>query len=131
MTIFKTGDFTFHSGSKSNFKIDLDDLTDEDWAALADQVGRNCWHKFGMVVGVPHGGTKFAQALAPYVTEGSPNILIVDDVFTTGASMEEMRADVKKVYPDQWSFGIVVFTRTENLPTWVFPMFECRGWFIT
>lgn len=118
MTLFKSGDFTLHSGSKSYFKIDCDALRDEDWATLAriiyESVGR-----FRRVVGVPQGGLKLAKALKPY---RFPNpeypTLIVDDVLTTGNSITEMKATTKGNV-----IGAVIFTRGV-CPNWITPIFQ-------
>ena len=115
MTLFRQGDFTLHSGSKSWLKIDCDALTDDDWATLAIAVYEH-GIKFRRVIGVPQGGLKFAYALEPY---RFPNpeypVLIVDDVMTTGNSMEEMRAK----YPG--SIGVVVWARG-RCPDWIEPI---------
>jgi orotate phosphoribosyltransferase len=121
VTIFKQGAFTLHSGSTSNFKIDLDDLTDEDWATLAEIALYR--RRFRSVVGVPRGGLKFAAALEKYAEpmSGYPlPTLIVDDVLTTGNSMEAVRA---KLADQSNVFGVVVFARGE-CPGWVHPIFR-------
>ena len=115
-SLFQRGNFTLHSGQKSHFKIDCDALTDEDWEALAEMI----WEKagnFGKVIGVPTGGLKLAKALDKYATDGA--ILIVDDVLTTGRSMEEMKAAC-----DGNVIGAVVFARNE-CPAWIHPLFMC------
>lgn len=105
MSIFIQKVFKMHSGGEGHFKIECDGLTDEDWATLAFIVSRH--FTFSKVVGVPRGGLKFAEALAPYVSDDGPT-LIVDDVLTTGRSMEEARAQIGPV-----SFGVVAFARGE------------------
>ena len=73
--------------------------------------------KFREVIGIPEGGVRFAQALERYKQGGYPT-LIVDDVLTTGASMEAIR---KKRGRD--SIGIVLFARGE-CPNWITPLFR-------
>ena len=117
-TLFRSGDFTLHSGAKSNLFIDCDALTDEDWSTLAkviyESVGR-----FREVIGIPRGGLKLAEALKPYCF---PNpeypVLIVDDVLTTGNSMEEKRAEIKDD-----CIGAVVFARAK-CPSWIKTIFN-------
>ncbi len=122
MNLFQTGDFTLHSGKQSNFKIDCDALTDEDWQALAKLI-YNAVGRFGKVVGVPTGGLKLAKALEPYcsVTHTSP-VLIVDDVLTTGGSMNELRNKLRSEH-GRSIIGIVVFARNW-CPHWITPIFE-------
>ncbi len=115
MSLFQGGAFTLHSGQKTNFKIDCDALTDKDWDTLASLISK--WAKFGKVVGVPRGGLKLAKALEKY-EESHTFTLIVDDVLTTGASMEGIRRIIGGP-----SFGIVVFSRG-TCPFWVTPIFQ-------
>ena len=110
MSLFNSGDFTLHSGRSSNFLIDCDALTDEDLNALANKVSGRI--KFSRVIGIPNGGTRFSMALIPFIddTKKYP-VLIVDDVLTTGNSMEEMK---KKIGGDP--IGLVIFARSK--PNW-------------
>ncbi len=89
MTIFKSGHFRLHSGSLSKWKIDLDELSAEDLGTLA-MLGARLVGPFGMVEGVPRGGKRLAEAMAPYCVPSGP-LLVVDDVLTTGTSMEARR----------------------------------------
>ena len=110
--MFKWGKFVLHSGSQSNFLIDCQSLTEEDWDGLARLVASGV--SFGSVEGVPIGGLAFARALEPLATSGP--LLIVDDVLTTGASMEAQRGDRE-------AKGVVLFARGE-CPDWVVPIFQ-------
>jgi len=112
--LFIRKDFVSHSGLNLTWKIDCDALKEDDWAALAFMVSEHV--NFGKVYGIPRGGTAFAEALEPYVTEGPT--LIVDDVLTTGGSMLEACAS----YGPE-SYGIVVFARG-SCPDWITPMFQ-------
>lgn len=113
MNLFQLGDFTLHSGERSRLKIECDALTHEDIQALAwiikEQAGN-----FGEVEGVPRGGLPLAAELKQYITKGK--LLIVDDVMTSGESMEEFRAGRDAI-------GAVVFARRET-PDWVRPIFR-------
>lgn len=111
--LFQQGEFNLHSGAKSGWKIECDALTDADLEALAARVAQRM--DFGDVVGVPRGGLRFANALKCYVTSGP--MLIVDDVLTTGRSMQEMR----QAHPD--ANGLVIFSRG-ICPPWVRPIFQ-------
>lgn len=113
--LFECGSFVLHSGFTTDWRINCDVLTDDDWNSLA-KIAMDILHPctFGDVEGVPTGGIKFAEALLPYVTKGP--LLIVDDVLTTGASMEEQCAG-------RDALGIVVFARRKPLH-WVIPIFQ-------
>jgi len=103
-------------GSYTELKIECDALTKGDYEGLAYLIDKKV--KFYKVVGVPHGGIKIEKALQKYITKGGA-LLIVDDVLTTGASMEKM----KKKYPDDIVIGVVLFARNE-CPKWIQPI--CR-----
>lgn len=111
--IFRRGDFTLHSGQKSKWKIELDALGLWDWETLALMIAERV-PAFGAVEGVPRGGLALAEALTPYITEGS--LLICDDVLTSGASMEKQRAG-------RAARGVVVFARNWVTPNWITPLF--------
>lgn len=123
MTLFRTGNFRLHGGEESFFKIDCDALTNDDLDTLALLVAEDPRiGKFFQVEGVPTGGLRFAQALAPYALSKytdvrNPRVLIVDDVLTTGGSMERQRAGRDHVR------GVVIFARGE-CPDWVTPLFS-------
>lgn len=113
--LFQRGTFTLHSGLQSSWKIDCDALADEDIATLAEQISKI--FQFGEVYGIPRGGERIAAALRQY---SLPNrqVLIVDDVLTTGASMEKARLSY------QGAAGLVIFARSTP-PYWVTPIFRC------
>lgn len=113
MSLFQLGPFTLPSGKVSHFKIECDDLTENDWIALA-RLAVEVLPPFGEVVGVPRGGIPFANALRPYATVGG--LLIADDVWVSGLSMERWR-------DGRSATGIVAFARGPLLP-WVTPLFE-------
>jgi orotate phosphoribosyltransferase len=114
MSLFQRGAFKLHSGAFTDWKIDCDALTDEDIETLAEQIGRR--FRFGSVEGVPTGGLRLAVALERYLLPDSLPLLIVDDVLTTGASMEEQRAGRDAI-------GVVIFSRGA-CPGWVTPIFQ-------
>lgn len=114
--LFTQANFTSHSGLALRWKIDADALTAEDWAAIASFVGPRL--RFRAVHGVPRGGLSFADALRPYASEDG-GLLIVDDVLTTGGSMEEARARFEGEVT-----GVVLFSRAAACPEWIVPVFE-------
>lgn len=112
MNLFQLGDFVLSSGEKSRWKIECDVLTDNDWLTLA-QMMRRMIGPFSSVEGVPRGGLKLAEALQPFVDSGSSLHLIVDDVFTTGASLQRVVKEYwKKPNASVYTCG-VVFARGE------------------
>jgi orotate phosphoribosyltransferase len=113
--LFVSKEFISHSNIPLTWKIECDVLTDADLKTLAKVVSER--FRFGSVVGVPRGGLRFAAALAQYAT-GSGRRLIVDDVLTTGRSMNEMRQNESDI-------GLVIFARG-TCPPWVIPIFRCE-----
>lgn len=122
MSLFTKAAFTSHSGLRLNWKIDADALTPEDWAAIASFVGPKL--RFRAVHGIPRGGLTFAEALRPYASDEG-GILIVDDVLTTGGSMEQARAQIKREV-----IGVVLFSRAASCPEWITPVFELNPAFL-
>ncbi len=114
MTLFQRGDFTLAHGKRSEWKIECDTLTDEDWVTLAHiAVGKYGFP--GAVEGVPRGGIPFAEAIEDLSRFRNGPLWIVDDVLTTGGSLERHRAGRE-------AFGLVVFARGP-LPSWVNSLF--------
>ena len=112
--------FTSSAGKELDFKIECDALTDEDLESLAKIVATRV--PYGKAIGVPRGGLRFAEKLNKYANKDAPYVLIVDDVLTTGKSMEKMKTELNTKY----SFGIVIFARGE-CPDWIIPMFTLHN----
>jgi hypothetical protein len=133
MALILTEPFISHSGMRLPFKIDCDALSNEDLDALAKIVSDKftfCW-----TWGVPTGGERFAKALEKYTDATSLNVLIVDDVWTTGASVEKKVRELKSY--DQHSYwgvpsvnymSVVIFARGPT-PHWVYPIFTLNDRF--
>lgn len=115
--LFVPGIFTSAAGLKLAWKIECDSLTHEDWETIASVTGPHL--NFCRVEGVPTGGLLFAEALKPYTT-GDEGLLIVDDVLTTGKSMEAQR-------DGRVAQGLVLFCRGIR-PSWVFPVWSLSIW---
>lgn len=120
MALFNKGFFKLHSGAISNLKIDCDVLTDEDYEALAFLIAKH--FKFGDVYGIPDGGAKLAAALKPYITSDSLYCLLVDDVLTTGKSMQKWRKEIERDARFV-VLGVVIFARSK-CPGWITPIFQ-------
>ena len=114
MSLFKLGDFKLHSGQESNWIIDCKYLTEYDYECLA-HIGRALVGSYGFVRGIPEGGLRFATALQKYSSIGPE--LIVDDVYTTGASMRGMDFMGNEK-------GLVIFARAPIIPGWIVPIFS-------
>jgi len=111
-SLFQRGLFILHSGGRSSWKIDCDTLEEEDILTLAEMI-ETIVPKFGLVEGVPTGGLRLAEKMKFYISEGP--LLIIDDVLSTGVSMEEHRAGREAI-------GAVIFARGK-CPSWVIPLF--------
>lgn len=116
MSLFKMGNLRLSSGASSSWKIDMGACTDQDIATLAWMINLMVG-EFGSVEGVPTGGLRLAKALEYYAFDG-PH-LIVDDVLTSGGSMEKARKQVS----DPGIVGAVVFARGP-CPAWISPLFQ-------
>lgn len=116
MNLFQLGTFTLASGKQSSFKIDCDALTDADVECVASLIAQRM-PPFSAVEGVPRGGLRLAAAMEQYKSvEG--RLLIVDDVLTSGGSMERHRAG-------RLAMGAVIFARGSS-PFWVTSLFSMR-----
>lgn len=113
MSLFNLKLSTLHSGDKSKWLIDCNALTELDLQALA-LLGRKLVGPFGAVYGIPEGGLRFAKALLPLASPHHNTMLIVDDVSTTGKSLEEAQRLFAQMRP---IVGLVIFNRGK-VPTW-------------
>ncbi len=110
--LFQLGEFELHSGQKSIFKIECDDLSDEDIECFARLVGQV---SFKSVEGVPRGGLRFAKALEKYIDPDSETHLVVDDVLTTGGSIKEVMHAARD-RGEEVVRGVVIFARGDCIP---------------
>ena len=126
MNLFQSGFFTLRSGKQSQWKIECDSLTKEDWATLA-RMAADILPPFRWVSGVPRGGIPFGEALMKYVSDDEKlPILIAEDVCTTGGSMERHRVHCRGCLnrPNDTEFiGVCVFARERAWPKWIKPLF--------
>lgn len=126
MTLFKHGKFTSHSGIKLDWKIECDSLTDGDIECIAEYIASKIDFRF-MVQGIPRGGCRLAAALEKYADAQAPfSVLIVDDVCTSGASLEKAKAaQPVQVHPSD-VVGWCIFAR-DKLPDWCHAMFRMEN----
>lgn len=116
--LFEKKTFKMHSGDIGQWKIECDALTDEDLDTLAYMIASKLLFK--RVIGVPTGGLRIAKALEKYKSDEGW-CLIVDDVLTTGNSMEQAKNHCMEDKDN--IMGIVLFSRGQ-CPTWVMPVFQ-------
>lgn len=92
MGLFQLGQFRLSSGRESWWKFEADELGSGDWETLAHMALRVVGGGVSRITGVPRGGLPFAEALREVygwrLGNGEP--LVVDDVLTTGASIQRM-----------------------------------------
>lgn len=124
MNLFQRGTFTLASGASSSFKIECDTLNDDDWAGLA-AMAVQLLPSFGDVIGVPRGGIPFADALRPYAIPANGTLLVADDVWTTGGSMQRFR-DTHRPLPANGYLGVVAFARGP-VADWVMPVWTLES----
>lgn len=120
MNLFNVGNYKLHSGRDDFFKIDCDLLSDADIASLAYLISSKV--SFSHVTGIPRGGLRFQYALEPYETKDYEDPwLIIDDVLSTGGSMETQRRNIMSIGSNV--IGIVIFARGQ-CPDWITPVFQ-------
>lgn len=115
--------FQLHN-SFSHWKIDCDCLTDDDIEAIAKLLSERI-PIFSDIVGIPTGGLRLAKAMEKYMIDGPFPLLIVDDVLTTGKTMERYRDMLDHPYLETKCIGIigaVIFARGD-WPEWIIPLF--------
>ncbi len=125
--LIQIGEFPLHSGGTSYFKLECDKFTQSDWDALAIMAARR-W-KFSAVYGIPTGGMRLAKAMEKYATFNAKDpMIIVDDVLTSGGSMDQAKAKFPYLDESDKIIGFVAIARGPTLP-WVVPFFQvAEGW---
>jgi orotate phosphoribosyltransferase-like protein len=100
LALFDDEEFISHAGLKLGWKIEMDALYTDDWRCLAKMIMEYETRPFRKAVGIPRGGVRLGQMLNEYAT-GNPDdpVLIVDDVYTTGASFKEFISENYLVTP--------------------------------
>ncbi len=120
--MFIRKDFVSHSGLNLYFKIECDSLIDEDTQTIAYIIAQKYNFKYIYIYGIPTGGIKLANELKQYCNDQYETILIVDDVLTTGKSMEQAKKE--HVLSSKMNIqGVVIFARSK-CPEWIDPIFQ-------
>jgi hypothetical protein len=104
-SIFQLGKFKAASGNILPWKIECDNLTDDDLDCLA-HIAVDIAGPFKSVWGVPRGGVRFAEHLKKFEDPNAKDLLLVDDVITTGCSISRFIAETMS--PDKI---LVIFDR--------------------
>lgn len=114
MNLFQLGTFVLSSGGTSDFKIECDALTDEDWKCLGYLASQKL-PPYRSAMGVlSRNAQKFAIAMYPYeVKDGSTDLMVwCDDVLTTGTTLRETMQQAKERW-EGTTVGVVAFARKQ------------------
>lgn len=118
MDLFQKIDFISHAGLAMTWKLECDAISDAEWKCLAKIISEIETRPFSNVIGIPRGGIKLQNELLNYVSgnENDP-VLIVDDVWSTGASFEEFTGIhiIQQMTENVGWFGWCIFARTRTI----------------
>ena len=121
--LFQSIDFKSHSGLDLSWKIEMDALSDPEWFTIKKMI-MELTPPFKEAVGIPQGGIKLGNLLNEHGTgkEEDP-ICIVDDVLSTGESIEYFLTQYQRNRRPFTVIGWVVFARGQ-CPGWVTSLFQ-------
>ena len=120
--LFQKVDFKSHAGLDLTWKIEMDALSRDEWECIAEMI-IELSVPFREAVGIPRGGTILGTLLNQHGTGKREHpICIVDDVLTTGGSMNEFKRKRQWRNPTKY-IGGVVFARSRP-PDWVNALFQ-------
>ena len=121
--LFQEQDFVGHSGDPLTWKIECDALFPTEWKCIAKMIMEHEKRPFQSAIGIPRGGVKLGKLLNLHGTgKREDPVCIVDDVLTTGGSMEEFKIKRQWRNPSKY-IGWVVFSRNRP-PDWVRVLFQ-------
>ena len=119
--LFIEEDFTGHSGGQVDWKIEMDALDEAEWKCIARMIMEHETRPFQAAIGIPRGGLTLSTYLNEYSTQNPEDpYLIVDDVLTTGGSMDEFK---EEHFKNKKVVGWVVFSR-KNPASWIKTLFQ-------
>ena len=120
--LFQKVNFKSHAGLDLTWKIEMDALSRDEWECIAEMI-IELSVPFREAVGIPRGGTILGTLLNQHGTGKREHpICIVDDVLTTGGSMNEFKRKRQWRNPSKY-IGWVVFSRSQT-PHWVNALFQ-------
>ena len=120
--LFQKVNFKSHAGLDLTWKIEMDALSRDEWECIAEMI-IELSVPFREAVGIPRGGTILGTLLNQHGTGKREHpICIVDDVLTTGGSMNEFKRKRQWRNPTKY-IGWVVFARSRP-PDWVNVLFQ-------
>jgi hypothetical protein len=121
--LFQSIDFKSHSGLDLNWRIECDALSDDEWFTISKMI-MELTPPFQQAVGIPEGGVKLGKLLNEHATGNEKDpICIVDDVLTTGESMEYFLEQYSRNRRPFMAIGWVVFARVRT-PDWITALFQ-------
>ena len=122
--MFKFKPFKSHAGKPLNWKIECDTLAQEDIDCLADLISMT--HSYKNVDHPPTKSANLINLVSKLALRTSPDgdydYLIVDDILTTGKSMNEIYEHLH-IGHSKKTKGVVIFARSE-CPHWITPIFQ-------
>ena len=120
--LFQKLDFKSHSGLDLTWKIEMDAPSHGEWECIAQMI-MELTPPFKEAIGIPRGGYILGKLMNKHGTgKREDPICIVDDVLTTGGSMNEFRTKRQWRNPSKY-IGWVVFARSQP-PDWVTALFQ-------
>ena len=120
--LFQKVDFKSHAGLDLHWKIEMDALSHSEWECIAQMI-MELTPPFKEAIGIPRGGNILGKLMNKHGTgKREDPICIVDDVLTTGGSMNEFRTKRQWRNPSKY-IGWVVFARSQS-PDWVTALFQ-------
>ena len=124
--LFQSQNFKSHSGLDLSWKIECDALSDPEWFTISKMIMERT-PPFREAVGIPRGGVKLGDLLNEHATGNEKDpICIVDDVLTTGNSMDYFLNQYQRNRKPFMAIGWVVFARVQT-PIWVRALFQMPG----
>lgn len=123
-SIFQKGTFRSHSGLTLTGKIECDNLTIDDLECLCSWIVEKWGAEWCGVYGIPTGGSALAEVFLSTFFVYNPDmpVLILDDVYTTGASIAEARSK----FGHQETMAVVIFARSGIILDRVHTLFQAN-----
>jgi len=123
--LFELGDFTLHSGAKSDWRINEEALSDKSIEAAAHLLSKRL-PPFEDCYAIPDGGLRLCTAMHSFAARtGFGTLLICDDVLMTGWSMHVKRQELLISHPSKRIVGAVIFARGP-CAGWITPLWNLK-----